>query len=294
MYPESVGMFFFSSPALPPQELNKPLPAISVSMYRDATPITSSREFKDGVDAIVARTKNERNKYICIEKYGAAWRGKPDTIFSDPIRFRMMIPKDIPKGTSRYLYIGVEQPIVNRVVEVRSDIGVVYDASVGRAVPFVTTEDPSLHVSDAQVLVWDLKHPEITVTKNHFTNFKNKYYTVTPHSPLFPAASFAPGDHITLSLQAVPDKQNKSLLILTMKSDDKTVIVRIPRSNTLLSTHDGLKVHKVTSTTVNAAHRKSFTASDLLICSTTGLSKTELMSFPPLGNLFLRTQMAKR
>ena len=299
MHARSISLFGITAATLCSAAFSRPQDSPSVQdatqeLLRRGDAVTSSKGFRDEVQTLVRTIGSRSHPYVFIENGGAAWRGET-VITTQPFTVRGTVPERLENLSCRYIYLGLEQKVYQstRGVWHRSDIGLAMNYQVERAMPFITTKDPSLNPSRAQVLVWRTTPSGPELVTNSGTLLGKKYYTIDKNCSLYSEATFAPNETVSVSLQAVPKDSKESMLVLTLKSEERTVVVRIPRINRYIKDKNSIKVHKVTSATV-ASSEKNANSVDLLVASTEALPPSELSSFPELHRTYVRALMAEK
>lgn len=283
------------SPAFSQNALNTTFTETPIRRTLPRNKINDSKEFKGRVQKMATRATNKPEPFVYIESGGAAWRGEQQAvreIFSTTI----VIPEEMPPGLTKYNYIGLNQDIVidGIVQRINSDIGLVVCGKTKRGMPFITTQDPTLKVTKATIQVWKREDNQATIVKHNLKMFGDKYYSISQKAKGFEDATFVGGEKVTVSLLRIPVDEVQSTLLLTLKSDDKTVHIRIPRDDRQLVSRGKLLVHRVAAATASRKERRNYNSAKLLLEASQTIPLHEYPKFPMLHDAFVRTQLAAR
>lgn len=280
------------APAVAQNQLNIPFRSTQIKRVLTTDGVKDSDEFKGAVEKLASAAIKKPNPFVYIERGGSAWRSEQRAV-NDEFSTTAIIPEDMPNGLSKYNYIGLNQDIYEngRVIRVNSDIGLVVCYKSKRGVPFITTEDPTLKVSKSTIQVWKNGDNLSTRIPHDLKLHGDKYYSITSRSKYYQDATFKAGDKVTISLSLLPVDAIQSLVVLTLRSDDKTVIIRIPRDDRALVSKRKMIVHRVAAATISKKESKNYSPGKLLIASSNTIPFHEYPKYPSLHEAFVRTQI---
>lgn len=238
--------------------------------------VIGSGKFRSSLQNLVRilQTQEDENWYVHLGDNGAAWRG--DQRERKSMTMTIEIPESFDPKICRFAYFHVTQHV--RGYPKRStDIGIVMHPSTGHGVLFATTEDPSLAMGHA---TFSSYKPNGVPNVVNASLPGEKYYCISKKSEHFQNISFTPGERVNMSIEIRKISPDRSLILLTLKSPERTVTASLFRNDEDIWKPS--EIHPVVSAT--AIQPQDHVR--LLIAATRPLTLSEVPKFPKLARLY--------